>query len=1451
MPDRPETSNAARILIVEDKMIPAKDLARSLSNIGYEVVGRVSSAEEAVRRVEESKPDLILMDIKFGGAIHGMEPVEQIRSRFDIPVAYLTGFDDSELVERAEQTKPYGYLGKASNQLEMKCMIETALRRHEAETRLKESEDGFRRLVENAKDVIFRLSVPDGMYEYMSAASNEIFGCSPEEFYSTPLLLREIIHPDWLGSFETEWTRLQNGKMPPYYEYQIIHRSGDVRWLHQRNVLIENDFGRPVAIEGIIMDITDRKRSEEALKESERRYRLLAGNTLDVSWQMDVNLSFTYINHTIAGIMGYTVDEWIGTKLQDHCDEENFQKMAHEVAVEIAKGKAGTGAVFEAMMLKKNGEPIHVEIHGKVIWGEDGNPLGLQGVTRDITDRKKTEEALRDSEEFNRRIVHHAPLGILYLTVDGVISFTNPANNRIFGVPEDQPSPLVGLNILQLPLIVDQPHVVAGFEKLVKEGKPLRDIELDYRSPLTGKDYVLLVSATPRLSSEGAVVGSVVMISDITERKRVERALQRHQNELEERITARTAELTKLSEKLKTEIAIRKRTEEALWKEKAFIEGALDALSDVFCVIDLEQRFVRWNEALTEISGYTDEEVSSMKPTDFFSGEDVQKVAEHIELVVMHGYSKLDASVATKGDEHIPFELTGDLLKDLDGRPTSICVVGRDVSERKRTEKALRESEARYRAIFNNAAVGIDIVDKAGCFMQVNEPLAEMLGYSEEELLGRSVFELTHPDDLELSRAGHETLVEGRSQSYSLQKRFLKKDGTSVWAEISVSPLYNEYGEYEATIGVIADITERKQAEQALRESEEKYRSIIEFIGDAYYEVDLAGNMVFCNDATCRISGYTREELIGMNNRRYMDDATAKEVFKIFNKVYRTGEPASLSGWRFIRKDGKRIMVETQVSLVRNADGNPCGFRGYSRDITEKKKADAALVESEAKYRTVIENVKEGYYEVDLSGNMTYCNDAMCRMLSYSRNELIGMNNRRYMDEGTSAHVFRTFNSVYRTGDPVTVHGWRFLTKEGTTRLVDTSVSLVKDSDGKPAGFRGIVRDVTERERLQMQSMQAQKMEAIGSLAGGIAHDFNNILYAIMGFTELALEEVPEDTVLRSNLETVLKSGHRAKDLVNQILAFSRQSRQEKRMVNVVPIAKEAIKFLRASLPSTIEIMRQLEPELRPIVADPTEIHQILMNLCTNAGHSMREAGGFLELTIENVDLEEADITLAPEIVPGPYLRMTVRDTGTGMAPEVVKRIFEPYFTTKPKGEGTGLGLAVTHGIVASYGGTVRVDSEIGKGSTFQVYLPSVEAQARRERRTADTAIPKGSERILFVDDEPTITRMAKRMLDSLGYSVVSLTSSLEALEFFRTRQDEFDLVITDMTMPRMTGIELVQEIRKMGSKIPLVLCTGFSELIPPNRETLGIDELIMKPILKKDMAEVVRRVLDRSTGTH
>ena len=417
-----------------------------------------------------------------------------------------------------------------------------------------------------------------------------------------------------------------------------------------------------------------------------------------------------------------------------------------------------------------------------------------------------------------------------------------------------------------------------------------------------------------------------------------------------------------------------------------------------------------------------------------------------------------------------------------------------------------------------------------------------------------------------------------------------------------------------------------------------------------------------------------------------------------------------------------------------------------------------------------------------------------------------------------------------------------FVLKDSLVRLV-TAIERSMEEAGERRARRTAEED---RTRVEAQLRQAQKMEALGTLAGGIAHDFNNILGIIVGYTEMARWDAGEDSAAKSHLMEVLKAAERAKDLVQQILAFSRRSEQERRPIQVGLIVKEAMKMLRASLPSTINI--KVNVASRAIVsADPTQIHQVLMNLCTNAAHAMSDNGGVLEVALTDVRVGPESIMPHSDVRPGPFVKLTVEDTGCGMDPAILDRIFDPFFTTKEPGVGTGLGLSVVHGIVKSHGGAIEVESSPGRGTTFQVLLPTMECTPGLETEAAGP-LPRGRERILVVDDEPALAMAAKQMLERLGYRVDYRTSGIEALDTFRLQLTEgpFDLVITDMTMPDLTGTDLARELLALQPALPILLCTGFSEKMNAEKaKSLGIQGFLMKPVIMSELARMIREVLD------
>ena len=636
---------------------------------------------------------------------------------------------------------------------------------------------------------------------------------------------------------------------------------------------------------------------------------------------------------------------------------------------------------------------------------------------------------------------------------------------------------------------------------------------------------------------------------------------------------------------------------------------------------------------------------------------------------------------------------------------------------------------------------------------------------------------------------------------------------------------------------------ERERAQEELRAGEERYRHIYNNAQIGLYRARIGDGMVLeANTRLAQICGYeNREEFIG-NFRtadHYLDPGTRE---RLLAELEKKGEVQSFEA-RLSRRDDTFFWARLTARLFPER-----GYiEGVLADITDEKLAQERLRESEERYRRLVENAPLGILSMDPSGNIIDINSRLRSILGSPSAEATRAINLFTFPPVAEAGIADHFHRCLETGKGGVFES-PYRTKLGKEIYLQYYLTPILDPGGKVTGVQAILEDVSGQRKLEDQLLQAQKMEAIGTLAGGIAHDFNNILAAILGYAELASLRVPEDSEVMENLQQCLQAVHRAKDLVRQILTFSRQGKQERKPMDIRPIVKEGLKFLRASLPVTIEIRENIEGNLGVIEADPTQIHQMLMNLCTNAAHAMREKGGILEVSLTRFSLTSEYSSAYPELEAGPYLKLRVSDTGHGMPPEVQRRIFDPYFTTKKVGEGTGLGLAVVHGIVKSYRGGITVSSEPGKGTTFEIYLPGVYPVKPPAQVARMEPLPLGGhERILFVDDEKAIVEIAQGLIERLGYEVEVRTSSIEARAMFRANPDRFDLVITDMTMPNMTGDKLAQEILSLRPGLPIILCTGFSEYITEERaQALGIQEFVMKPLVMKDLAKVIRRALDR-----
>jgi two-component system cell cycle sensor histidine kinase/response regulator CckA len=664
------------------------------------------------------------------------------------------------------------------------------------------------------------------------------------------------------------------------------------------------------------------------------------------------------------------------------------------------------------------------------------------------------------------------------------------------------------------------------------------------------------------------------------------------------------------------------------------------------------------------------------------------------------------------------------------------------------------------------------------------------------------------------------------------------------------------YAMLEAKIHALEkEIACRRESDAILSEKDNSYRALVENTPDIFYRTDLNGLVLYASSSVFQQSGYTVDEVIGIDLAQQVY-AYPHERETFLKELQRRGSVRNFEA-RLKRKDGSTWWACTNAQFFRDRDGNVLGVEGITRDITnikeaeeEQRKIRLELEASHLMLQSVLDAVPDLLIVIDRDFKIQYSNYRGTGRTGSDRAAACDACYGRFKrfkepcEHCCALPVFDSGRIVEREmfnpedGRTSEVRAFPIFDAQRNVQMV---VEHWRDiSDQK--------RAESERQDYEARIRQMQKMEAIGTLAGGIAHDFNNILVAVIGYAELGLAELPKQSPIHRNLKQILAAGMRARDLVCQILTFSRQNKPELKPLQMSALVAEALKLLRSTLPTTIEITQLLATNLDYVMADPTQIHQIIMNLCTNAAQAMEEEGGHLIVNLSQVELSARMVSKYPDSQPGRYVLLSVRDNGKGIAPDHIDKIFHPYFTTKEKGKGTGLGLAVVHGIVQSYGGFINVQSPPGRGATFNIYIPTIDP-ALAEEDFAQAELPDGSERILLVDDEPLVMEVIAEMLARRGYQVKPVAGSLEALALFRRMPADFDLVLTDMTMPKMTGERLSNEIKSLRPDIPVILCSGYSEkLAGKNAADLGLEGLLMKPVEQEELIKTIRKVLDGTT---
>jgi two-component system, cell cycle sensor histidine kinase and response regulator CckA len=863
---------------------------------------------------------------------------------------------------------------------------------------------------------------------------------------------------------------------------------------------------------------------------------------------------------------------------------------------------------------------------------------------------------------------------------------------------------------------------------------------------------------------------------------------------------------------------------------RSLVEGAPDAV-----FVQTEGRFAYVNAAALKLFGAESrEELIDTPVLERFHPEFRDQVRRRIRQLndLKQPVASAEETCLRLDGTEVPTEVSAVPLQFRGSNGALVFV--RDISERKRSEAKLRQSDERLQLALDVVSDGVWDwrVDTGKVYFSPR--WYTMLGYDHLEL--PELFEtwktLVHPDDLESTTR----IIEARLKDgvgFEMQFRMRAKDGTWRWILGRGKVVERDgSGNPVRMLGTHVDITELRRAESALKESESRYKAIFNAIPDMVFQFDGEGVYI----------GYQGgRDLLLVPPERFIGKRFEEVLPQGVAARSREGLEAIAAGSEFFDCEySLEIGGEKRSFDMRMFRVDQRSFMAMVRDITARKRSEEEIL----RLSGAVTHAAGGVIIISPDQIIQYVNPAFEKMSGYSASEIVGRKStvlHQGLPVETGHHLHQEIWDKMAKGEVWTGRLPR-VRRDGKPYAVEATVTPIRNEAGELVSVVSFWRDITHEEQLQLQLLQSQKMEAIGTLAGGIAHDFNNILSSIIGYSELAQMKARGNAALVQDLSMVLKAADRAKDLVRQILTFSRKGEQQKKTVNLVPLLREIVKMLRATIPSTIEIAIADETSSDLVTVDTVQMHQIVTNLCSNATHAM-PMGGRIILRVRDYPCDAA--ALLPEMASSSCLAIEVTDTGSGMTSDVIGQIFDPFFTTKKPGEGTGMGLPVVHGIVTRHGGHITVTSEPGKGSTFTIVLPKAESAIPEEELLQERTLPEGKGRILFVDDEELLIGLAEVMLPGLGYSVETARDSLAALERVRGAPEAFDLVITDQTMPHMTGLELARELRRIREDLPILLSSGnIHDLSHEDMRAAGVKGFIQKPYRKDQMARAIQEGL-------
>jgi two-component system cell cycle sensor histidine kinase/response regulator CckA len=1160
-------------------------------------------------------------------------------------------------------------------------------------------------------------------------------------------------------------------------------------------------------------------KSSMELSKSEAHYRQLMENPMVGVWQADTQARFVFINKRLAEMSGYSQDEVIGMSMMVPIAPE----LRPWLAERLQKRKRANflPEVVEAEMIRKDGSRYTALVAPARLYDAKGKVSGFIGSMIDISDRKRAEESLQKARNELERLVDEktAELSKTIKLLKREISGRKQTKEKL----EHQKQHLESLITYSSLAIVklDEKHTIIScnrdFEKLFhyKEseivGKNLDEL-------ITGQQYIKdAVSYTKETLSGKAIHG-------YGERKRKDGT-----NIYVEIFGVPVVIDGKLvgAYGIYQDISERKQAEERLRESEERYRSIVEYSHDGILIVDESYRFVYVNEVLCRILGRSAKEIIGQDFRKFLDDESRELVSNRY-ILRQKGVEtppRYEFNVVRKNGEKRRVEISSTVIKDSANNLKTVAQL-LDITERKQAEEL-------FRTLFDRSPVGLFIIQDRK-FQLINPQFLELTGYKEDEFLGKDSLAFILPEDRNIVRENTIKMLKGKI-SLPFELRVINKTGETRWIEQTITSI--QFNGRLAVLGYYVDISERKQAKEALEQSEERYRTLVENSFDGIF-VQKGPTIIFTNQRLNEMLGYDEGELLGLDHWLvYHPD---------YREVTRKRAQARMRGEKVLpqyevklqRKDGSWLYGEVSARVISFEEEH--GIQVWVRDITERKRAEEELRDSEERLKTILDSLQAGIVCINAETHtIVDANPAAIAMIGAPKEQIIG-------------HVCHKYICPAEKGKcPITDFGEEVDKSERTLLTAnDKEIPILKTVTpillNGQAHLLDIFIDITEKKKLEAQLQQAQKMEAIGTLAGGIAHDFNNILQAISGYTQLLLMGKGADNPDYEKLEAIEKSSQRASDLTKQLLIFSRKVESKLRPMDLNKETEQVSKMLERTIPKMINIELHLAENLNIINADPAQIEQILMNLGVNARDAMPN-GGRLIFETENMILDEHYCKIHLGSKPGHYVKLGISDTGHGMDKEILKHIFDPFYTTKEIGKGTGLGLAMVYGIVKSHNGYIMCYSEPDEGTIFKIYFPVIKKETESlEQKEEIFPIKGGNETVLLVDDEEAIRELGKDILARFGYTVLMASDGETALEIYRENKKEISLVILDIIMPGMGGRKCLEELLKINPELRIIIASGYS-VNGPSKEILkaGAKGFIGKPYNINQILKGVRETLD------